>query len=153
MTDNAGLLRELKPLRPTLYRLADDGRSLDFLFMQCTACNGLTFPANAPGCMHCGAPLDGAAQVVRAGGGALMECVTLHVALVPGMSAPSTVGDIRIAEGIVEEGVIDADEATLRPGVPLKAVAVPTPDGATFTCRFVPVDAPVDNMAAQGVAA
>ncbi|HEY5581920.1 MAG TPA: zinc ribbon domain-containing protein, partial [Rhodoferax sp.] len=46
----------LKPLRPTLYRLAQDGCSLDFIYVQCSACGGLTFPANAPGCMHCGDP-------------------------------------------------------------------------------------------------
>ena len=32
----------LRPLHPTLYQLAQDGRSLDFLFAQCPACSGLT---------------------------------------------------------------------------------------------------------------
>lgn len=136
--DTSSLLRAMQPLHPTLYRLADDGRSLDFLFAQCKACNGLTFPANAPGCMQCGDPLDDAGQVVLAGGGTLLACVTLHVALVPGMAVPSTVGDIRIAAGIVEEGVIDADEARLQPGMAMQAVAVATPAGDTFSCRFVP---------------
>ena len=42
----------------------------------------------------------------------------------PGMNAPAIAGDIRIAEGIVEEGVIAVkDEAGLRTGMALKAVA------------------------------
>ena len=85
-------LTTMKPQRPTLYRLAADGRSLDFLFAPCPACRGLTFPANAPGCMHCGQPLDAVAPEVRPGGGTLLEYVTLHVPLAPGLPAPSIAG-------------------------------------------------------------
>jgi uncharacterized OB-fold protein len=132
-------LTSMKPQRPSLYRLAADGRSLDFLFAQCPACNALSFPANAPGCMHCGHPIDEAAQVVRPGGGTLLEYVTLHVALVPGMPAPSIAGDIRIAEQVVEEGVIAVDdESALHPGMALRAVAMPLASGDSYGCRFVP---------------
>ena len=86
----------LKPLQPTLYELAEDGHSLNFFFAQCGACGGLSFPANAPGCMHCGSPLSEAQRVTRPGGGELLEFVTLHVPLLPGMAAPSIAGDIRI---------------------------------------------------------
>jgi uncharacterized OB-fold protein len=132
-------LTSMKPQRPSLYRLAADGRSLDFLFAQCPACNALSFPANAPGCMHCGHPIDEAAQVVRPGGGTLLEYVTLHVALVPGMPAPSIAGDIRIAEQVVEEGVIAVDdESALHPGMALRAVAMPLASGDSYGCHFVP---------------
>lgn len=132
-------LTAMRPQNPSLYRLSADGRSLDFLFAQCSACNGLSFPANAPGCMHCGAPPDRAEQVARPGGGTLLEYITLHVALVPGMSAPSIAGDIRIADQVVEEGVIAvADEATLRPGMAMQAIAVPLPTGDVYACQFVP---------------
>lgn len=131
----------MKPLRPSLYRLAPDGRSLDFLFVQCSVCGGLTFPANAPGCMHCGDALEGAKQVVRPGGGSLLEYVTIHVPLAPGSAAPSIAGDIRIEDGIVEEGVIAVeDESSLRLGMKLKAVAVEALSGETYTCRFVPAE-------------
>ena len=130
----------LKPLRPTLYRLAQDGCSLDFIYVQCNACGGLTFPANAPGCMHCGDPLKGASQVSRPGGGTLLEYVTIHVPMVPGMQVPCIAGDIRLAQGIVEEGVIGVtDESSLQLGMELKAVAATDPSGEVYTCHFVPV--------------
>jgi len=136
MTQN---LTAMRPKRPSLYRLAADGRSLDFLFAQCPHCKGLSFPANVPGCMHCGALLDKAEQVALAGGGALLEYVTLHVPMAPGMAVPSIAGDIRIADQVVEEGVIAvADESALHPGMAMKAVAVPLDSGDIFDCRFVP---------------
>ena len=132
-------LSALKPQRPSLYRLAADGRSLDFFFAHCPACQGLSFPANAPGCMHCGHPTDEAMQVVRPGGGTLLEYVTLHVALVTDMHTPSIAGDIRIAEQVVEEGVIAVDdESRLQPGMALRAVAVPLASADTYGCQFVP---------------
>lgn len=132
-------LTALKPLRPTLYRLANDGYSLDFIYVQCSACGRLTFPANAPGCMHCGDPLQDAAQVARPGGGTLLEYVTIHVPMVPGMAVPCIAGDIRLAEGIVEEGVIAVpNESGLHLGMELKAVATPGPSSDVYTCQFVP---------------
>ncbi|MDB5816684.1 MAG: hypothetical protein JWQ11_324 [Rhizobacter sp.] len=137
MTDDS--LAGLKPQHPSLYVLAADGRSLDFLYARCTACAGFTFPADSPGCMHCGASLVDAEAVRKPGGGQLLEWVTLHVALVPGLAAPSIAADIRIEDGIVEEGVIDvADEALLDHGMTLRAVAVPTAGGDSYSCRFRP---------------
>lgn len=134
-------LPSLKPLHPSLYQLADDGRSLDFFFAQCPACSGLSFPANAPGCMHCGDPLQGAQTLRRPGGGELLEYVTLYVPLAPGMAAPSIAGDVRIADGVVEEGVIGVeDEASLRPGMVLRAVADLREAQGVYACRFVPAD-------------
>lgn len=135
-------LTALQPLRPTLYRLAADGRSLDFLFAQCPNCHGLSFPANAPGCMHCGHPVDASAQVARPGGGTLLEYVTLHVPMVPGLPAPSIAGDIRIADQVVEEGAIGvADESLLAPGMAMRAVAVPLATNEHYGCHFVPAEA------------
>ena len=129
----------LKPLHPTLYQLAEDGHSLDFFFVQCRACSGLSFPANVPGCMHCGDPLEDARKLSRPGGGELLEYVTLHVPLAPGMTSPSIAGDVRIADGIVEEGVIAVDdETTLSPGMPLRAVAEVREAQGVYACRFVP---------------
>lgn len=134
-------LNERTAQHPSLYQLAADGRSLDFYFARCGSCARLSFPANAPGCMHCGASLDDAERITQAGGGTLLEFVTLHVALRPGMTAPSIAGDIRIAEGIVEEGVLNvADESQLAHGMALRAVAAPLPTGEQYICRFVPVD-------------
>lgn len=134
-------LNERSAQHPSLYQLAADGRSLDFRYTRCSACQRLSFSSNAPGCMHCGAPLDGAERVTQAGGGTLLEFVTLHVALRPGMVAPSIAGDIRLADGIVEEGVIAVDdESRLAHGMALRAIAVPLPTGEHYTCRFVPAE-------------
>jgi len=133
-------LTTLSPQKPSLYRLAADGHTLDFLFAQCPGCKGLTFPANAPGCMHCGQALEHAERIARPGGGTLLEYVTLHAALVPGMTAPRIAGDIRIADKVVEEGVIGVtDEAQLAQGMQLRAVAVPLASGEHYGCQFVPV--------------
>jgi hypothetical protein len=90
--------------------------------------------------MHCGEPLKGAQRVVRPGGGELLEFVTLHVPLLPGMVAPSIAGDIRIAPGIVEEGVMAVgDETALKHGMAVRAIAEIKPEEGVYACRFVPV--------------
>lgn len=138
-TQHNPLFPDLQPRHRTLYRLAADGRTLEFFFARCTACDALTFPANAPGCMHCGDSLRDAARVARPGIGTLLEYVTVHVPLAPGMPAPMIAGDIRLAEGMVEEAVIGvADEAMLRPGMAMLAVADVDEQGRTFSCAFVP---------------
>ena len=129
-----------KSLHPSLYTLADDGHSLNFHFARCSRCGGLSFPANAPGCMHCGAVIEEADKLLLPGEGTLLECVTLHVALVPGRPAPSIAGDILLAEGVVEEGVIAvSDESVLKPGMRLKAVAEMEEGEGVYACRFVPM--------------
>lgn len=132
----------LKPLHPTLYQLAADGTSLDFFFAKCTACGAVNFPANAPGCSRCGDPLTEAIRLTRPGQGELLAFVTIHVPLLPGMNAPAIAGDIRIADDIVEEGVIAArDESGLRTGMTLKAVAEVREAQGVYACVFVPMEA------------
>lgn len=139
MTDD---LRGFRPQHPGLYQLAADGRSLEFLYVQCPACAKLSFPANVPGCAHCGDALQDAQTVARPGGGTLLEFVTLHVPLLPGLQTPRIAGDIRIADGVVEECVIAVpDESELHVGMALRAVAVAQPSGEMFDCRFVPAQA------------
>lgn len=136
MTDD---LRGSRPQHPGLYQLAADGRSLEFLYVQCPACAKLSFPANVPGCAHCGDTLQDAQTVARPGGGTLLEFVTLHMPLLPGLQTPRIAGDIRIADGLVEEGVIAVpDESQLQVGMVLRAVAAAQPSGEMFDCRFVP---------------
>lgn len=138
MTDQS---TSLKPLHPSLYQLAADGTSLDFFFAKCTACGAVNFPANAPGCSHCGDPLTEAIRLTRPGQGELLEFVTIHVPLMQGMNAPAIAGDIRLAEGIVEEGVIAAnDESGLRTGMTLKAVAEVREAQGVYACVFVPME-------------
>jgi hypothetical protein len=57
------------------------------------------------------------------------------------MAVPSIAGDVRIADGIVEEGVIGVeDEASLRPGMVLRAVAEAHEAQGVYACRFVPAE-------------
>lgn len=92
--------------------------------------------------MHCGDPLVQVQPIARPGRGTLLEYVTLHVALAPGLPTPSIAGDIRIAEQVVEEGVIAVeDESALHPGMAMMAIAVPLPSGDVFDCRFIPEEA------------
>jgi len=129
----------LKPLKPTLYQLANDGKSLDFIYASCNSCRRLTFPANAPGCSHCGLSIETAEKLTREGIGTLMEFVTVHVALTPDMEVPCIIGDILLEDGIIEEGVISVhDESTLKLGMSLKAVASPLQDEKLYACRFTP---------------
>ena len=94
-----------------------------------------------PGCSHCGDPLTEATRLTRPGQGELLEFVTIHVPLMPGMNAPAIAGDIRLAEGIVEEGVIAVkDESVLRTGLTLKAVADVREALGVYACVFVPMN-------------
>ncbi|WP_234265926.1 Zn-ribbon domain-containing OB-fold protein [Hydrogenophaga sp. NFH-34] len=134
-------LTSLKPLHPTLYQLASDGTSLDFIFSQCLVCGTVNFPANVPGCSHCGNPLTEAPRLTRPGQGELLEFVTIHVPLIPDMQAPAIAGDIRIADGIVEEGVIGVkDDSGLRTGMTLKAIAEVREAQGVYACVFVPMN-------------
>lgn len=132
-------ITSLKPLKPTLYQLANDGKSLEFIYASCNSCKRLTFPANAPGCMHCGLSIETAEKLTRKGIGTLMEFVTVHVPLTPDMEVPCIIGDILLEDGIIEEVVISVhDESTLALGMSLKAIASPLQDGSAYTCHFTP---------------
>ncbi len=79
--------------------------------------------------------------MTRPGQGELLEFVTIHVPLLPGMNAPTIAGDICIADGIVEEGVIAAnDESVLRTGMTLKAIADVREALGVYACVFVPME-------------
>lgn len=132
-------LRGLAPQHPSLFQLAADGESLDFVYARCPSCGTLAFPADVPGCGHCGDPLHNAERIALPGRGELLEYVTLHVPLLPGMEVPRIAADIQLEGGPIEEGVMaGADESVLRVGLPMRAVAVPLPGGERFACRFVP---------------
>lgn len=86
---------------------------------------------------------------MKPGGGNLLEFATLHVPLVPGMQSPTIAGDIEIAEGVFEEGVIAVtDERQLHPGMRMRAIAVPLGMTDTYACRFVPAIAAVESTQA-----
>lgn len=134
-------MNDLKAAEPALYDYGVGGDTLDLLFLQCGACRALTFPSNAYGCRSCGAPSEEGQVTRRPGVGILRNALTVHQNLELTLKAPYVVGEIELAEGIVEEGVLAVDdESAVAPGMAVQAVAAPHPtDAALFVCRFAPM--------------
>ncbi|GAA5233069.1 hypothetical protein FOZ76_06200 [Verticiella sediminum] len=125
------------PVQPAMYVDAGDG-TLDLLFLECGHCGSLSFPASAYGCRQCGAPAEAGRTARRPGRARLRQFATVHQNLSPALPAPYVVGELELAPGLVEEGVLGvADEAGLQPGMAMRAVPVTTADGR-YACRFVP---------------
>lgn len=131
---------ELKSAEPALYDRGAGGDTLDLLFLECGACRSLTFPSNAYGCRACGTPSEHGKIVRRPGICKLHNVLTVHQNLEPTLKAPYVVGEIELAPGIVEEGVLAVeDESAVAPGMTVHAMAAPHPvDAGLFVCRFAP---------------
>lgn len=103
----------------------------------CPACGTHTWPASAYGCRRCGNPALDAVPLPQAA--TLLNFVTLHSPLAPGLPVPCVIGEIELAPGLVEEaliGVPDASALTL--GMKLTPAAQTDGDGAV-SWRFVPL--------------
>jgi uncharacterized OB-fold protein len=127
-----------RPLQPSLYRLSEDGRTLDLLFEQCSHCQELTFPAAGYGCASCGA---GATRpLARPGKGRLIAAVTVHAAIVPGLQPPQLIGEVELVPGLIQEVLLEGAEARLTPGTLVVARPGQAPDAevGVFLCRFGP---------------
>lgn len=117
--------------------MSEDGKTLDLLFGKCAACGGLSFPANAYGCATCGEPdLE---TIAVPGCGKLLAFTTLYAPPLPSIELPQGVGEIEIADGIVEEAMVDAHGVEMTPGLELIAMPKPTKDDPEkFDLVFVP---------------
>jgi len=106
----------------------------------CAACGSYTFPANVYACRRCGAAREQlqprpCPQVPR-----LRNAVTLHAQLHPDLPVPCVIGEVELAPGVVEEGILDLhDESAAALGMALAAVAHRLDDG-TLRWRFVPLE-------------
>ena len=129
--------------KPQLYTVAPDGRSLHLLAARCDACRALTFPAGSYGCRVCGAAPDRLTAEKLSGRGILREFITVHLELVPGLKAPAVIGDVEIADGLIEEAVMGCTEAELACDIIVQAVPVEIGEGdkRRVACRFVPAGA------------
>lgn len=139
---------DLKTAQPALYDRGSGGDTLDLLFLECGVCSSLTFPSNAYGCRMCGAPGEEGKTVRRPGVCTLHNVLTVHQNLETTLKAPYVVGEIELAQGIVEEGVLAVeDESAVAPGMTVHAVAAPHPmDGSLFVCRFAPLKTTKETM-------
>ena len=129
--------------KPQLYELAREGGTLHLLVARCSACGVLTFPAASYGCRGCGAAPDGLTAEKLNGRGILREFITVHLELVPGLKAPVVIGDVEIADGLIEEVVMGCAEGDLVHDMVVQAVPVEIGDGneRRLACRFVPESA------------
>lgn len=87
----------------------------------CPACGSYTFPSTSWGCRRCGqTPLE---AVPLSQPAKLINFVTLHAEIAPGLPVPCVIGELEIAPGVIEEALIDvADESQLALGMTMQAV-------------------------------
>lgn len=129
---------------PDLYAPAGDGDRAVLLAMRCRDTGVLAFPRTPYGIGESGAAPERTEAVTLSGRGEVLVCVTIHQPLSPGLATPLLVARLRLEEGLVIDGVLDAvDEASTRPGTRVQAVLVPQEqDGKILhSCRFRPVGA------------
>jgi uncharacterized protein len=126
--------------KPDLYRLAPDGRTLRLRGARCRNCDGLSFPVVNYGCPLCGAPPEACNEEELGGEATLLEFITIHGKVAPGVNPPIVVGEAEIASGIVEEIELGVSEDQLRLGMTIQAVPVEIARGdeRVVACRFVP---------------
>ena len=104
----------------------------------CPSCSSYTFPANSWGCRRCGqAPLQAVPPPQRP---RLINFITLHADIAPGLPVPCVIGELEIAPGVVEEALIDVtDESRLALGMTMQAVPRNAEQGAAAWV-FRPID-------------
>ena len=129
--------------KPQLYELSPGNNTLALLAARCRDCGAITFPAASYGCRQCGAPPDRLAAEKLSGRGRLREFITVHLELVPGLKPPIVVGDVEIADGLVEEVVMGCPEGELAHEMFVQAVPIETGEGEQrkIVCRFIPAGA------------
>jgi uncharacterized OB-fold protein len=96
----------------------------------CSACGSFTFPSTSWGCRRCGqTPLEAVPLPQPA---KLINFVTLHAEIAPGLPVPCVIGELEIAPGVVEEALIDVpDESQLALGMTMQAVPRASEQGGT----------------------
>lgn len=127
--------------KPDLCALAPGGATLQLRASRCAACAGLSFPPAPYGCPLCGAAPDRIAEERLSGRARLLEFVTIHTRIAPGLRPPVVVGEAEIAPGLYEEIEIGVPEDRLTLNMELQAipVAIERDDVSSLAIRFVPV--------------
>jgi uncharacterized OB-fold protein len=103
----------------------------------CSVCNTHTWPPSAYGCRRCGNPALSKVPLPQAP--KLLNFVTVHSELSPGLPVPCVIGELELAPGVIEEALIGvSDEAGLTLGMAVQPQARVDGQGAV-SWRFVPV--------------
>lgn len=126
--------------KPDLYRLSEDGRTLVLRAARCGACQALTFPMSPYGCTACGASVDQVSEEPMDSAAQLLTFITIYQKLVPTITPPCVVGEARLANGAIQEIMLDGAEDRFADDMPIVAVPVEVArkDGPVIACRFVP---------------
>lgn len=126
--------------KPDLYRLSDDGQTMLLRAARCPQCGGLSFPFVNFGCPLCGAAPENCAEEALSGEARLLEFITIHGQVTPGMTPPIVVGEAEIAPGVIEEIELAVPEDALALGMIVQAVPIPIQRGeeTVLACRFKP---------------
>lgn len=112
------------------------------LLAHCQRCGAHSYPANSWACRVCGAPADALLPVACAAAPRLCNFVTVFGDLVPGVPPPCVIGEVELADGVIEEALLDvADESGLVLGMALQPVAERDEAGALRRWRFRPASA------------
>lgn len=103
----------------------------------CSRCGHHSFPAAIYSCSHCGAEAAALQAVTPPDVPRLLNFVTVHAELAPGLPVPCVIGEVLLAADLVEEALIEeVSEEGLQLGMALRPRAVE--GGATVGWRFVP---------------
>jgi uncharacterized OB-fold protein len=103
--------------------MGSPGDEASLRLAHCERCGGYGYPATVHGCGRCGAPADALRAVPCPRAPRLLNFTTVHAELAPGLPVPCVIGEVELVPGVVEEALIDADAASLQPGLPLTAHA------------------------------
>lgn len=133
----------MKLEKPDLYRTVEAGDRLELRASRCGQCGRLSFPKIKYGCHVCGAEPSFSTEEALEGRARLLSFATLHAPLAPGLQVPLVVGEVEIADGIIEEVVIGCEEQHLKAGMLVQArpVAISRDGEQQIACRFMPLEA------------
>ena len=72
----------------------------------------------------------------------LLEFITIHTRIAPGLRPPVVIGEAEIAPGLIEEVELGVPEEALTRGMTLQAVPreIELDDGPALAIRFVPAE-------------
>lgn len=119
-----------------------DGRPSTLQAARCGHCHGYSYPANVPGCRHCGAPAEALDAVDCMGPVPLRNVITVHAPLAPGLAVPAIIGEVELCPGLVEEVRIDAEnESAVPPGTPVRPVWIDDENGGGWIFRAASAEA------------
>ncbi len=130
----------MKPSKPTLFDLSETPPALNLLMKRCPQCEQLNFPANVPGCRVCGTCLTQTPIEQLPGIGILKKSIILNMSLGTDIQAPSLVGELELAPGLIRQAILQVDNSCqLHPEQTLQAIAMPSYDSDQYNCVFVPL--------------